>query len=220
MATPSAKPNRRGVARREAILDAAVEVFARSGYRAAGLLGLADRLGMTHPGILYHFGTKENLLRAVMARRDAGIAVIADDFRRRGFAAFTQMGNDEPEVYTRLAVVLRTESLDAGDPLHEYFLEHDRKSMAVLADQIRAAQARGEISASFDPEMKAAQIVTFSVGLQTLRMLHGDGLPDGMFRAFIRDLLAGPREEEPERPAATVRASKKKPARGTGSTAR
>ncbi len=60
----------RGIARREEILEAATELFAHKGYRGTGILEIADHVGIGHSGILYHFGTKENLLRAVIERRN------------------------------------------------------------------------------------------------------------------------------------------------------
>ena len=49
-------------ARRQAILDAAVELFARRGYRGTGVAALGKRVGMTATGLLYYFGSKERLL--------------------------------------------------------------------------------------------------------------------------------------------------------------
>src|SRR5689334_24653042 len=74
-ATPSAKADARrrqtrGDARRQQILDAAVELFAEKGYRSTGIAQLADTVGMTHPGLLYYFGSKERLLLEVVAERN------------------------------------------------------------------------------------------------------------------------------------------------------
>jgi hypothetical protein len=43
----------RGTRRRQQILDAAVELLAAKGYRATGVTGLAERVGLTAPGVLY-----------------------------------------------------------------------------------------------------------------------------------------------------------------------
>ena len=58
-----------GLARREAILRAASEVFAAHGYRGASLALIADRVGMSAPGLLHHFPTKEHLLIDLLALR-------------------------------------------------------------------------------------------------------------------------------------------------------
>ncbi|WP_175425726.1 TetR/AcrR family transcriptional regulator [Trinickia violacea] len=50
---------------RSAILDAALAEFASKRFDAASIRGIADRIGLQHPLITYHFRTKEILWRAV-----------------------------------------------------------------------------------------------------------------------------------------------------------
>jgi AcrR family transcriptional regulator len=59
----------RGIASREAILQAAVRVIGRVGLSGASLSAVATDAGTSKPALLYHFGSRENLLRevAVMA---------------------------------------------------------------------------------------------------------------------------------------------------------
>ena len=119
--------NARGLARREEILEAASELFATRGYRGSGILELAKRVGMSHVGILHHFGTKENLLRAVIERRDEKYDHLMSEYVDGGLDAFMEAYVSdvnsfmEPEVLTRLGTVLRSENLSPGDPLNEYF---------------------------------------------------------------------------------------------------
>jgi AcrR family transcriptional regulator len=51
---------------REAIRDAAVELFVAGGYGATSLEDIARRVGLTRQAALYHFRTKEDLLRSVV----------------------------------------------------------------------------------------------------------------------------------------------------------
>ena len=184
-------PNRRGAARREQILDAAVELFAQRGYRGTGLLELADRVGMTHAGILHHFGTKEDLLRAVMARRDEMINRQAEEFQGHGIAGLRDIRDPfEPEILTRLATVLRTENLDPGEPLHDYFVEGNERVRALIAGEIRRGQQAGEVRADVDPEVKAVEILAFSIGIETQWLLEPDTIDrTNVFRSFLRSLL-------------------------------
>jgi len=59
----------RGTASREAILQAALRVIGRAGLAGASLSAVAADAGTSKPALLYHFGSRENLLRevAVMA---------------------------------------------------------------------------------------------------------------------------------------------------------
>ena len=50
-------------ARRQEIVDAAVEVFATVGYHKGSLRDVADRVGMSQAGLLHHFPSKETCSR-------------------------------------------------------------------------------------------------------------------------------------------------------------
>lgn len=60
-----------GQARREAILDGAAALFAERGYHGASLRDISRRVGISHPGMLHHFASKELLLGAVVDRLEA-----------------------------------------------------------------------------------------------------------------------------------------------------
>jgi AcrR family transcriptional regulator len=57
--------------KREAMLDAAFQVFAARGYASATVDAIAAAAGVAKPTIYNHLGGKENLFRAVMARTAA-----------------------------------------------------------------------------------------------------------------------------------------------------
>ena len=54
---------------KERLLDAAEEVFAREGYRAAALRSITALAAVNLAAVNYHFGSKRALLEAVFARR-------------------------------------------------------------------------------------------------------------------------------------------------------
>ena len=55
------KPSRIQARNRKRILDAALEVFSRHGYRGATLDQIAEEAGLSKPNILYYFGGKEDI---------------------------------------------------------------------------------------------------------------------------------------------------------------
>ncbi|WP_232662101.1 TetR/AcrR family transcriptional regulator [Pseudonocardia sp. TRM90224] len=62
---------RRGTAeRREEILRAAIRTFGSKGYHNGSLTEVAEQVGMTHAGVLHHFGSKNQLLIATLQFRD------------------------------------------------------------------------------------------------------------------------------------------------------
>ena len=202
-------PNRRGVARREQILDEAVELFAQRGYRGSGLLELADRVGISHVLILHHFGTKEGLLRAVMARRDQIMERLISEVQGTGIEGLMSIRPPfEPEVLTRLETVLRVENLDANGPLHDHFVERTQRTRDVIAAEIRTGQERGEIRSDIDPEVKAVEIIAFAMGIETQWLLTPDVIDrQGVHESFARALI-----DDLTRPDAPRRVSRKKAA--------
>lgn len=61
---------RAGEARRSLILDEALRLFASRGFRGTSIAAVADAAGISQPGVLHHFKTKEELLHAVLDERD------------------------------------------------------------------------------------------------------------------------------------------------------
>ena len=55
--------------KREEILQAAEEEFARNGYEGANICRIAKRVGVTHVLLYYHFQNKENLFCEVLQRK-------------------------------------------------------------------------------------------------------------------------------------------------------
>ena len=54
-------------ARRAQIVAAAIDVIAEVGFAQASIRKIADRVGIAMSAVLYHFGTKDNLVDAIVA---------------------------------------------------------------------------------------------------------------------------------------------------------
>src|SRR5438270_6663413 len=64
----------RSLETRGAILDAAIAEFAERGFEAASIRAIADRLGLQHPLITYHYRSKDILWRAAAEHAFAQIS--------------------------------------------------------------------------------------------------------------------------------------------------
>ncbi len=53
-------------ARRAQIVAAAIEVIAEIGWAQTSIRKIADRVGVAMSAVLYHFGTKDNLVDAIV----------------------------------------------------------------------------------------------------------------------------------------------------------
>src|SRR5713226_8691435 len=73
----------RALETRGAILDAAITEFAERGFEGASIRAIADRLGLQHPLITYHYRTKDILWRAAaehaFAQIKAGWDILAPE---------------------------------------------------------------------------------------------------------------------------------------------
>jgi len=93
--------------KREAILDAAFKVFARDGYRPAGVDVIAAEAGVAKHTIYNHFGDKEKLFREVIGalcdqaleRNLAAVALLRDASGDDLRAALTGTGQQLAECY-------------------------------------------------------------------------------------------------------------------------
>ena len=61
---PVRKQQQRSVRTRQKLLDAALEAFSENGFKGTSTRDIADRAGVHHPLITYHFKNKETLWRA------------------------------------------------------------------------------------------------------------------------------------------------------------
>ena len=73
MASPPSPPAQGATGTREQLLDAAEELFGELGYAATSLRQLTKAAGTNLAAVNYHFGSKEDLAKAVLARRIAPI---------------------------------------------------------------------------------------------------------------------------------------------------
>lgn len=168
-------------AKRVAILDAALEVFAESGYRAGSLREVATRVGMSEAGLLHHFPNKGVLLQAVLDHRDDRSRAVVDfdheDGRvgLRGLISLALYNQSIPGV-VELYCTLSAEATAPAHPAHAYFVNryaYVRRSVGETFTRLREA---GRLRADVDPARAAIATVAFMDGLQVQWLLDRDAV--------------------------------------------
>jgi AcrR family transcriptional regulator len=172
-------PYAKGVAKREEILRAALEVIARQGYRKTSTRELAAAVGLSEAGLLHYFGSKDKLFEAVLRARDeadqARLAEREDDVVGK-LVAIVRHNRDVPG----LVQLYSTFSAEAGDPqhgAHDFFVQRYDRLRESLADAVRARQANGTISKAADPAKIATLLIALSDGLQVQSQFGLDSEP-------------------------------------------
>jgi AcrR family transcriptional regulator len=127
--------------RERQILDAAVAVFGERGYQAASMDVVAERVGVTKPVLYAHFGSKEGLLLACIARARAELLEVTttaaasahgpEEMLRRGTLAFFEYLDRREPAWT----LLYSESTVAGEALEGIRAQQTDFIAALLAAQ-------------------------------------------------------------------------------------
>jgi AcrR family transcriptional regulator len=174
------RPSSRGAARKKSIIEVATRMFARNGSRGTTLGEIAAEVGVSQAAVVYHFGTKEELLNAVLDNRDR-----FEDTQlwRNGpdpgldifwiVADIVHSWADHPEIVGLLAVLLAENVTDEG-PLRPRLRGNYQLTVERIADTLGKAIERGEMRADVDPQLKAAELLAFLSGLELAWIVSPD----------------------------------------------
>lgn len=161
--------------RPQLILEAAIPIVGQRGYYGFSMRALAEACGLTVPGILHHFGSKEAILLALLdfrERRDFDAVWRGLPFRDPGrLAEFsldevsrllreTVVRNSQQPHMLRLVSMLRTEAQDPGHPAFAFFRDRNARSLATVTRLFA-----GKVP---NPHATAVQTLALMLGLEML----------------------------------------------------
>jgi AcrR family transcriptional regulator len=184
---PARGPYAKTATRREEILDAALRIISEAGWSGATLLQIADEVGMSKPGLLHHFGSRDALFTAVLQRRDERDLALDDVEPLDGLVTVVRHNAEVPglvALYSALSGTGATES--PGTPARDFLDIRYPEVVERFADAVRAQQETGAIAAHHDPEQLARLLIASADGLQTQWLLD----PRVDMAAHLETLLA------------------------------
>jgi AcrR family transcriptional regulator len=168
--TPYAKSAQRSID----ILDAAATVFATHGYAGGSLRDIARQLDLSLTSITHHFGTKYELLEAVLERSDRttsgnedfdwDAACAADGVASATLARVRS--NLERRELLRLFAILSAESSPPTHPAHDWFVDRYRRKIADMTAAFAYDQSCGRVHADRDPRVLARLLIGTWDGMQ------------------------------------------------------
>jgi len=168
--------------RRRQIANALVRTAATRGLHATGMREVAAEARVSLRLVQYYFGTKEELLLAAMQ-------LLATEFSDRVLARIQQLRESgNPAGPRDVIAAILTEALPADDERRTFMIVYTAylalsltdpalaisplaRNSAIVGDviaaQLRAAQAAGDMPAGLDPDLEAITMLTMSAGLGT-----------------------------------------------------
>lgn len=188
----------KGRAKRREIIDQAMAMFGEVGYRGASLREIAARCGISHPGLLHHFPTKESLLLAVLEHRDeVDIAWVGLDdtdgvVTLRRLVELVELNTTRRGI-VELYAVLSAEATSADHPAHAFFVDRYRTSVDAAVRAYRQAGDAGQLRDGIDAEVAGRQLIALMDGMQVQWLLDA-GATDmvGVVRALVAGHLTVP----------------------------
>jgi len=165
-------PYAKTAARQADILRAARDSFAEHGYAEASLRDIAERADITHAGLLHHFRSKEELLTALLAQRDAeewreGKAQVDGRAESMGrYLVGVLLHHQKSPELMRLWLELAAAASRPDHPAHNYFVERYDRSREHLVQAARERGAQGQLREGLSPEQAAVLYQAVLNGLQ------------------------------------------------------
>lgn len=157
----------KGVARRQEILDRAIEVFRERGAAGTSLRKIAESIGVSHAALLHYFDSREQLLIAVYAHAEQTHENPPD--LRPGIDTMIHAAKRNVEIpglvtlySTLLAASLETEH-GVG---REFFTGRFDGLRRSITESLRAQQREGTVRDDVSAEHLAALLIAASDGLQ------------------------------------------------------
>jgi len=209
---PPRKQQQRSIKTKQKLLDAALEAFSENGFKGTSTRNIADRAGVHHPLITYHFKNKDELWRAAADR-------IFTEFNAALAAAAQALAGDCPKA--RMSALIRAYvHYAAGQPaLHKIMVQeasqpsqrldwlidtHIRPLFDAAVKEIKVLQERG-VAPPGDTKLLFNMIRVSSGALLALSLefkgtsgidMYQPGRLDELADMIIAVFLPGDLEEE------------------------
>ena len=163
--------------KRDQLVDTALRLFRRHGYHATGIDTILAEAGVAKMTLYNHFKSKEELILAVLRRRDElfrnwfmkRVEQITEDPRQRVLAIFEVLGEwfSDDDFSGCMFINASAEYADHNDPIHAISAEHKRLLLNYLCELATAAAAA-------DPDRMAMDMMLLVEGATVWAHVTGD----------------------------------------------
>jgi AcrR family transcriptional regulator len=184
-------PYAKGIAKREEILEAALQLFAQKSYDRVSVREIARETGLSQAGLLHHFSTKEELFLEVLRRRDDRDG---DPVEHRHVHSVDHLisavehNADEPGL-VRLFVSMSAESTEDESPAREFFTARYAWLRGEVAADVRRRQDAGDLAKDLNADDVASLLIAVADGLQLQWLLEPDKVDMGQLISSLWETL-------------------------------
>ena len=206
---PARKQQQRSIVTQLKLLDAAIDAFSENGFKGTSTRDIADRAGVHHPLITYHFKNKEQLWRAAADRifREFNISLVkamaeVPEIDPRARAAtfirtYVHFAHGQPALHK----IILQESSHPSSRLDWLIGNHLRPLFEEVVKSLKELQALG-VAPPGDPALLFNMIRVSAGGLLALAVeikgtsnldLDSEAALDELSEMIIRSCLPGER---------------------------
>lgn len=164
-------------ATREAILQAATQIFVEKGVSGAGLEEIAKAAGVTRGAVYWHFKNKIDIFKALYDKLYTPFAErVLEDLEHDHPQPLTQL----EQLCTRISIdlaadtqkhliltifFLRCDYSGEMEEIRRCQLERKGKSVQMFSEYFKRARAKGHLNADADPHVLTLALVSYLTGL-------------------------------------------------------
>lgn len=181
--------------RREEILAGAAEMFAEHGYHGASLRDISRHIGISHPGLMHHFASKDILLDSVIDLLEAHAQRILDQIETmhadpEAMLRALAVHWDPAALPTQLLATLKAESVSGDHPgrfrmarlrrVHEHIFEQ------CFTDFAQRGLLRPGLDPAFASRAILGLVLSLAVRERTVRTMQSGAHDDAPVEELAR----------------------------------
>ncbi|GAB3618773.1 TetR/AcrR family transcriptional regulator [Glutamicibacter endophyticus] len=162
-------------ARREQILADSTELFIEHGYYGVTMSMVARACGISPTGLAHYFATKDQLLEAILHRRDEldrkNVDLVSDSAAATGWEHFRWLvalarHNERQPRMLRLYTTMAAEATNPEHPARQWLLDHHRNAREDMVRSCQEAIEAGQLRADAPVEDIVRLLIGALDGLQ------------------------------------------------------
>jgi AcrR family transcriptional regulator len=200
------KPKRTRRNRRVEILEATTGLLAEYGFQGMSLAMVAEKVGLTEPGVLHYFPNKVALLQGVLDYRDeidvdkyASVIDVEKDEVDDLFNSISEVVQENEKIpeLLQLFTVLVSESIRQDQPSHNFFVDRYRRGRKIYKTEFTEL-LKTPIRSDVDAETLAPLVMAMMDGLQIQWLLDPENVDlQASFNLFAQ-MVSSYLKEQPD----------------------